>query len=93
MSEHPEHQSKQERMREALEKIAKDTVSLPCDDPQCGDSTWDHECTLGRRAPSELAKIAIAALSDVTEQKQILSDKPEPLGQTERGTNINPLGD
>ena len=24
-------------------------VNTPCPDPQCGDSTWDHECGLGSR--------------------------------------------
>lgn len=23
------------------------TVSVSCDDPQCGDSTWDHYCNEG----------------------------------------------
>jgi hypothetical protein len=24
--------------------------NIPCHDPQCGDSTWDHECTAGWKA-------------------------------------------
>lgn len=51
------------RLRQALEEIAKETISVPCDDPQCGDSTWDHECTAGRRVPSSAAKKAMAALT------------------------------
>lgn len=33
-------------LRAALEDIAKETqtVLIPCSDPQCGDSTWDHHC-------------------------------------------------
>lgn len=27
------------------------TVEAPCSDPQCGDSTWDHECDDGRKVP------------------------------------------
>lgn len=42
-------------------------VDTPCPDPQCGDSTWDHECGLGSRPCSncggvtadELARAAI----------------------------------
>ena len=26
--------------------VHQDTASI-CDDPQCGDSTWDHYCTIG----------------------------------------------
>ena len=46
----------------ALELIAKDTVIVPCHDPNCGDSTWDHNCTAGTRKPSPMAEIAISAL-------------------------------
>lgn len=57
-------------MREALEKISKErtSISIPCKDPQCGDSTWDHECTLDwRDEPTNAASIALAALAKTKE--------------------------
>lgn len=43
-------------------------VDVPCPDPQCGDSTWDHECQLGVKPgkpegfASECADVLIRAL-------------------------------
>lgn len=64
MSEHPEHQSKQER----IEPMARQIIC-------------PKENTFTRQL-----KLIDAALSDVTEQKD-LGDGPEPLGQTREETD------
>jgi hypothetical protein len=38
-------------------------IQVSCQDPQCGDSTWDHECT-ARMAPNERLADRIVALLD-----------------------------
>lgn len=37
-------------------------VEIGCPDPQCNDSTWDHECTWSTRPNHELAKRVVDGL-------------------------------
>lgn len=63
--------------REALERVATGVhrENIPCDDPQCGDSTWDHECNARiETRPTGAAKIALAALSANPPAGGVVSD-------------------
>ncbi len=51
-------------LRGELVKVLPEIPSR-CADPQCGDSTWDHDCTLGPDQPNvPLADRIIAVLSE-----------------------------
>lgn len=45
-------------------RLAETLPQVPnsCPDPQCGDSTWDHECQLGGSRPDTKLVDTVAAL-------------------------------
>lgn len=60
-------------------------IESGCPDPQCGDSTWDHECQLGGPGQLNLSRaqaVLVAALSlgETHQQWRVLVHPHDPQG-------------